>query len=207
MAGGQEGARTGVIDRIVLVVGPMRSGGALVAQIVHRLGYMVAVQMPAPIPPAWRSDFEDLELTLRLMRREPVDWKIYLENRRSVSRLCGFDGRIAVKSAYLALHWPALLEAAGDPVVFRTYRSSADMDRSVAAHPQLNLKDREEIRRALQKVRPTAELGYEHLVENPLVAVHSIAHHLGVCDESSIVSAAALVGRPTNYTSSTVALG
>lgn len=193
--------------RPVLITGLMRSGTSLVAEMVHRLGWQAAVTMGAPIPPAYRSDWEDLGLSLPLVGRER--WSAgrlqdYIGRRIDSSRIFGFGGKFALKSPYLVFIWPKLLTALRaldlpDPLVIRTFRREESVARSLAAHPQLYPDDQELIRGRLHRIHQDMVVGYEDAVADPLAAARALASALGVFDPPTVEAAAALVGLPTRY--------
>lgn len=187
---------------VTVIVGPMRSGTSLVASVVHRLGWHAGVRMYAPMPPTWRLDYEEPELSERLVRRDWPDqvwWIEYLAMRAEWSHALGFGGRFLLKCPHLALCWPMVLNEVENPLVFRTYRDRADTDRSMAAHPAMKESDQEEIRVALRKIAPDSEIGYEWATEYPERFVRLVAGHLGVEDDAAIQGAVATVGQPNRY--------
>lgn len=188
-----------MIDRVVLVTGAMRSGVSLVASMCHRLGFPVTSLLDAPIPPRFRSDWQDPRLTLRLMAREVIDWAEYLAQRRRESVALGFDGRVAISSQYLAVYWADVRKAIPDAFVIKTYRGHDDMAASMRAHPQISEADQELICRALHDVKADCSLGYEFVCENPQTAAEMLARHLGNADPVAVAAAAALVGKSTTY--------
>lgn len=191
-----------MIDKIVLITGPMRSGTSLVAQIVHRLGWHASPLIGPPIPPSWRSDWEDPNLTLKLLdglRPSPDWWRSYMNHRRTMSLAFGFKGRFAIKSPYLALVWPRVMEVVTDPFVIRTYRNAKEMDDSFMHHPQLQEEHQEAIKKGLRQVRPDIEIGYEWAVEEPKRMVNELAAKLGVEDDQAMAAAVALIHHPTRY--------
>jgi hypothetical protein len=192
-----------VIDRSVLITGLMRSGTSLVASMCHRLGFMVGPQIPVPIPPRWRSDWEPLELTRGLVNHRGDalhDWLVwYCHGLREQSRLVGFEGRICLKSPFLAPRWDIVRQAIPDAFVVRTFRYSEDVERSMAAHPALSAADQVKIAAGLRNVRPDCEIGYEAVCDNPVMYASILAKHLGNDSQADIEAAAALVGRQTVY--------
>ncbi len=193
------------MSHICLIVGPLRSGTSLVASMVHRLGWCAVSTMGPPIPPSWRADWEDLELSVPLIRgvRPTPEWlAAYIERRRAVSRLCGMGGKVALKSPYLAFIWPTLLEAIEyEPVVVRTYRDEVSMEASRAAHDHLLSADlQRRIRLACREIRPTLEIGYGPAIDYPTRTASALAQALGVTDAVAVAAAAAIVGLPTRYT-------
>lgn len=197
-----------MIDRVVAIVGPFRSGTSLVAQVVHRLGFPVALTIPAPAPPSWRGDWEDPELTLLLLQgvKPTADWYAdYLRRRREQSRVVGFGGRVAVKSPLLGLAWEgfavAARAAAGGkpPLVIRCYREHGAMARSLAAHPQLAPELQARVTLAAWRIPPDIEVGFEWAIDHPERAARAIAMALGVEDDAAVAAAAATIGRPTEY--------
>ena len=195
-------AREIAIPQIVLVTGPMRSGTSLVAGVLHRLGWCAAVKLAAPGPPSWRLEWEDVDMTVELIngrRPTPGAWIEYLADRARHSAAMGFGGRITVKSPYLALVWENLIRVAPDALVIRTYREEEGLARSMAAHPQLGAQQQEAIGRALLKITPTVELGYDYSVDYPERMVRGLAQRLEVEDPVAIQAAIAMIGRPTEY--------
>lgn len=204
-----------MIDRPVAIVGPMRSGGAMVAQVVHRLGWHAGHTTWMPQPPTWRLDMEDPELSNLLVRRlwPTVEWwGAYLLRRRSDSEMAGFGGRFLVKCPYLALCWEDMLAGFGGvkplgcpsadrrPFVIRTFRDRDGLERSMAAHPALSVADQEAIRAAAyKKTAPDSEICYDWAVESPEAVVRVLAGHLGQEDDATIRAAVALIGSPTAY--------
>lgn len=194
-----------MIERVVVILGPFRSGTSLVAAVVHRLGFPVAPTIIPPAPPAWRADWEDPALTMPLMGGlvPTVEWlKVYLERRDVASKALGFEGRVALKSCYLALHWPVLIAALGhQPLVIRTYREAGARRRSLEAHPALYLRvaDDARIGRAVDRIAPDALIGCEWAQENPLSCAELLAGHLGQADDVAVAAAAALIDRGTEY--------
>lgn len=188
-----------MIDKPVLILGPMRSGTSLAASMVHRLGFPVSNVIPAPIPPRWRSDYEDSWLTVRLMQRAVVDWHEYVAVRRESSELLGFGGRFSIKSPYLAPCWVDVQKAIPNAFVIKTFRGQDDIAASMHEHPQLSGADQELICRALYEVRADCSLGYEFVCENPQRAAEILAGHLGNADPVAVAAAAALVQEPTRY--------
>jgi hypothetical protein len=185
------------MKRPVIIVGLMRSGTSLVGSIVHYLGFPVSDIIPAPMPPAWRSDWEDPHLSLRLIAGEKINWESHLADRRFLSAGLGFDGRVAMKSPYLALHMQALLEF--EPFVIKVVRQGAAIERSFKAHPHLIRRDQERIRAALATIEADLLVSYDALVEESRFGVARIADALGVTDEEALVRAQALVDLPTEY--------
>ncbi len=190
--------------RIVLVTGAFRSGTSLVASIVHRLGWPVAAMIPAPAPPTWRSDWEDADLTVPLLqgyRPGAGELANYLERRAGLSRGLGFGGRVAVKSPYLALIFPALLaacESIGEvPLVVRTYRIHGRERR--LARTQLSREDDAAIVEALRGFSGDVFVEYGEAAANPHLVVRLLASRLGQPDDAAIAAAAASVGAPTRY--------
>jgi hypothetical protein len=185
------------MKRPVVILGLMRSGTSLVASLVHYLGFQVADIIPAPMPPAWRSDWEDPHLSLRLVAGERIDWKSYLAERRFLSETLGFDGRVAMKSPYLALHVRALAEI--EPFVIKVVRSPLAVERSFKAHPHLIRRDQERIRAALKTVEPDLQVSYDALVADPDFGVDRLAAALDVRAPETIDRACSLVASPTEY--------
>ncbi len=172
----------------------------MVAQIVHRLGFPVSAFIPAPGPPSWRSDWEDANLTMRLMLGLDVNWAGYVDERRKLSHAMGFEGRVAIKSPYLALHRKALDEALGDPQWIFCTRDEEDVARSMLAHPQLKLSDQAKIKRALDRFEETFfQFDYDFALRYPLESVGALAMHLELDDAEAVHAAAALIGSPTEY--------
>ena len=192
-----------MIDRPILVTGPMRSGNAMVAQVLHRMGYMASPLINAPIPPSWRSDYEDEDLALRMMsgERPSVDsWRIYLNQRQTVSLVLGFQGRYAVTGPYLSLGWDRLLEAMPvKPFVIQTRRRAEDVEASMAAHPRLSKEDQGQIKACCKKIKPDFWAVYEAAVDDPKRWCSSLARTLGVEDDRAVAAAAALIEKPTVY--------
>jgi hypothetical protein len=178
----------------------MRSGTSLVAQIVHRLGFQVAPFIPAPMPPSWRSDWEDPRITIDLILGEKIDWHEYMRGRAHLSKATGFLGRYAIKSPYLALRYGAISEAAPEAFWIRCERQEEAVDRSFKAHPQLDDVAQYRIDKALHTFDPHMIVRYEYVLEEPLMAVEQMANTLGVHDVEPIQAAANLVGQPTEYT-------
>ena len=195
------------MTRPVVIVGPMRSGTSMVAEVVHRLGWQVAVAMGAPVPPRWRADWEDLSLSVPVLRgdRPRADWlRGYLDRRRIYSERMGFGGRFALKSPYLALVWYELAAAFGEerPFIIKTERAPADIKRSMADHPSLSRKDQAKILAALVWIEGDLVVRYEDATADPLTFAGTVAAALGVLDDDATVrAAAALVGPRTEYAS------
>lgn len=188
---------------LVIVVGKFRSGTSLVAQICHRLGWQVAPTIPAPGPPSWRSDWEDAALTSALMAGKyptPQGWRDYLKWRRSVSRATGFEGRIALKSAYLALVWDDLMEVVGEhATTVHVHREEKARQASLAAHPALSSHADRLIGEALKTLEADVHVEYGQLCTLPLWQVASLADSLGVQDDAAVRAAIALVEQPKEY--------
>ncbi len=191
--------RTNAHDRPVLITGPMRSGTSLVAQIVHRLGWPVSVTIPAPCPPSWRSDWEDPQLTTRLIRGQHIDWDAYVLHRRVASKALGFEGRVAIKSPYLVMRREKITESLRVPLWIKVGRREDARQRSLAIYPQLSRVHDAAIMDALREFKSDVWILYEALIESPYAATKELATSLGVTDEDTINAAAALIGQPTEY--------
>lgn len=183
----------------------MRSGTSLVAQIVHRLGFPVSAFIPAPGPPSWRSDWEDVNLTMRLMLGLDVNWAGYVDERRKLSHAMGFEGRVAIKSPYLALHHKDLKEAFPDAQWVKCVRADADIERSMRAHPALSRAHQKRICAAMEKVGDLSsfEFFYADAMQAPFGSVSELAEYLDFdpydARPDDILAAAALIGQPTEY--------
>jgi hypothetical protein len=192
------------VSRVVLITGPFRSGTSLIASIVHRLGFHVAPSIPAPAPPSWRSDWEDVSLTQMLMRgfRPSTAWfRGYLERRSAVSRATGFEGRIAVKSPYLAMFWQEITDAAPEAFLIRMTRGDEGRQRSLRAHPALaaRIDDEKIIAYCCENLIAHVTFNYVDLLTYADMRIPRLAHVLGVTDRSAIDAAGKLVGYPTEY--------
>lgn len=189
--------------RPVLITGAFRSGTSLVAAVVHRLGWQIAPSIPPPAPPSWRSDYEDPQFTIRLMRGErpaTSTLRMYAAQRRAYSKATGFNGRIALKSAYLVFVWTRLLEALPDAFVIRIRREDSARRASLVAHHSLNdLGHDFAILEGLNAVRPHLDVWYEAVVERPEEFVRTVAQALGVQDDAAVTAATAMIGKPTEY--------
>jgi len=193
-----------VIDRPVVVLGPLRSGCSLVAGVCHRLGYSAGMVAFMPQPPSWRMDWQDHELTTLLVLRRWPDvawWHDYLERRIHFSRAIGFEGRIVLNCQWLALCWESFREALGpvEPFVIKAYRQEETMAVSMAAHPGLRQEDQTEIRAALLRIPSNCQIGYEYATGDPGHFVRALAGHLGQEDDATVQAAIGLVGKPTIY--------
>jgi hypothetical protein len=191
------------VSRPVFITGAARSGTSLVAAIVHRLGFQIAPTIPAPMPPTWRSDYEDPHFSLALMAgdRPSAEYlRRYLARRRAFSAACGFEGRIALKSPYLVRVWARLLEAAPDAFTIRVRREDAARARSLTAQPALMALGHDfSILEGLRSVQAHVDVWYEAIVARPAEFVVRLASLLGVSDHEAIDAAIALVGQPTRY--------
>lgn len=186
------------MPKVIAITGLMRSGTSMVAEVVHRLGWQAAPIMACPLPPSWRFDWEEPHLTKRLMLRQPINWKTYIERRLALAERLGFHG-IAIKSPYLALRWAEfMLHAPADVFVIKTERTEFNVERSLEAHPQLSKDDQEEIRAALHGVKADFGVSYESWAYSPYDEVPVLGMELGATEEGWL-AAAALVGRPTEY--------
>lgn len=183
--------------KVVLITGLMRSGTSLAAEIVHRLGFAVAPWIPAPAPPSWRSDWEDPQLTMRLMARRKIDWDAYILERKAAASALGFRG-ICIKSPYLALYLPELRPRADFLIV--TEREDREVDQSMARYPQLSAEDQDEIRSALDGVRPDRTFGLEWARMCPAIEVGQLAARLGVADDYAAIEAATKIIEPLEAT-------
>lgn len=196
-----------MIARPVVVVGPLRGGCSLVTGICHRLGFHAGLTFIAPHPPTWRLDYQEVELSVRLVERRwpTLDWwHLYIEKRRALSQRVGFGGRVVLNCQWLALCWDALIEALEaeweHPLTIRTYRDGEGLARSMAAHPLLKQADQDEIVAALyRRVSPEFEISYDFLVDDPEQVVRILAERLGVEDAEAVKAAVAMVGKPTEY--------
>jgi hypothetical protein len=195
------------LSRVVLITGPMRSGTSMVAEIVHRLGYPVSVLIPAPGPPSWRSDWEDPALTMKLMRGQEVDWKAYVDHRERASKALGFEGRVAIKSPYLALYKAAIEKSfpRRETQWIVCVRADAEVERSMLAHPALSRTHQKRIRAALEDFEDVApfEFDYFSAQQAPFESVTALAEELDFdpygASSADILAAAALIGQPTEY--------
>lgn len=177
----------------ILITGLMRSGTSVVSSIVHRLGYQVSLEIPAPAPPKWRSDWEDLYLSMDLMKRKRINWKSYLDDRREISDMLGFLG-VAIKSPYLALRYGEISSALEDCTWIVTQRERSYVDRSFAKCPQLSEDDQEKISGSVTHIYPAIVVAYEDLLMDPYAAVASLSKSIdGYSDEESLSAAAGLV--------------
>jgi hypothetical protein len=183
--------------KVVLITGLMRSGTSLAAAIVHRLGFAVATWIPAPAPPAWRSDWEDPFLTQKLMARRKIDWDAYILERKAAASVLGFKG-ICIKSPYLALYLPELRPRADFLLV--TEREDKEIEQSMARYPQLSLEDQDEIRSALDGVRPDRTFGLEWARMCPALEVAQLAKYLGVENDYAAIEAATKIIEPMEAT-------
>lgn len=185
----------------VVIVGGMRTGTSLASATVHRLGYQASLAIGAPVPPAWRSDWEDLNLAVRLMMSAEIkpDWfRQYIHDRRTVARLFGFRD-ISIKSPYLALHWANFRSAFDeDPIVLKCIRSNGRA-KSLDAYSFLDKQQSESIDNALDRIEADLVLKYEDAIACPVSYVERIAERLGVEDLDAITAAAKEIGEPTRY--------
>ncbi len=196
-----------MIDRPVVVVGAMRSGTSLVAGLCHRLGFHAGRFFFAPHPPTWRLDWQDQELSMKLVARDwpTLDWwHSYIEKRRVLSERVGFGGRIVLNCQWLALCWDDLIEVLEaeweHPMTIRTYRDGEGLARSMDGNPALKQADQDEIVAALyRRVAPHFEISYDFLVDDPEHVVRILAERLGVEDPDAVKAAVAMVGKPTEY--------
>jgi len=196
---------------IVAIVGQWRSGTSLVAQIVNRLGYHAAPTITAPCPPTWRSDWEDLDFTVPLMRRKKIDWDCYLEMRINVSAALGFGGDIAIKSPYLALVWDEFLDAVQPDHIIQTTREDEECERSLKHQPldvKLYRKDIDKIRKVDKALWVTCfarhmkmlDIPYEDIITHPVGLTSDIAEFINKgTDPETIKAASKLIGKPTEY--------
>lgn len=188
---------------IVLVVGAPRSGTSMVAQVVNRLGWHVGASVPPPIPPTWRSDFEDFDFSMRLARGErPSAPEIgrYLFSRLDLAVALGFPGgRFMLKSPLLALVWPQLTsELKRLSFTWRTisvWRQFSEREESrLAGPPGLAVEVCQEVVRAMECwVVPDLEIAYRKATEDPVVAVRALASVLSVDDDAAVAEAAKLI--------------
>lgn len=58
--------------RLILITGPMRSGTSLAAEMLHFLGAPAGVMQMMPQHPTWQSEWEDCELTTKLLELFPL---------------------------------------------------------------------------------------------------------------------------------------
>jgi hypothetical protein len=209
----------------VAILGPMRSGTAAVSQVVHYLGFNAGVAIHAPVPPAWRSDWEDLELSQALSQllplgddnpdssqrtaalnflatyvRRRMDWRATLEDFTG-SPQPGWS----MKSPLLALFLDELRAAVSDEedlrlrticVMREPEGLSASWNRTLG-----KIKDAVNtqfgIARALKGQTFTLLVNYDELVLHPQRGVLAIAGALGVDDPEAIERAISVVRQPT----------
>jgi len=190
------------MDPVVLIVGKFRSGTSMVAQVVNRLGWHIGGTIPTPCPPTWRSDWEDPLLSAPMIlghRYGLEELQAYVAARRHLSRMLGFGGRIAIKSPYLALIWPAVIAAASPALVVLADRDEESRRRSLTAHPLLSEEDDRLISEEMAYVQQNVTIYYEDAISDPAYSVKLLAVALGVKDERTISEATSLIGEPTEY--------
>lgn len=193
----------------MLITGQMRSGTAAVAEAVHALGIPVAVQMHAPVPPTYRMDWEDADLSLKLAPlmfgrkiRDFAAWfGQYLKTRSMFTHRQWGTEHFAIKSPLLPLVWPEVAAAVPGAIILHTRREQGDIDRSVRACFRVEqVKDalacNERIQAALEPIEPTMRVIYERLVVHPESCVEHIAGALGVSSKERIEAAVATVKEP-----------
>jgi hypothetical protein len=189
---------------VLAIVGQMRSGTSAVAEVVHTLGCPVAVHTPAPLPPTYRFDWEDSELSNALAKgKMSKPWLVdYLHSRDKHSKLFP-SGWFAIKSPLLALHWYEIDEAldevgVGDTCVVRVWRNPQEVERSMRLQPQLSVETNTEIRDAMTVMAGDLDMAisYETLLSTPLAMTRGLAKEMGIKDEERIMEAAARVRRP-----------
>ena len=183
--------------KVVLITGPMRSGTSLAAMIVHRLGFAVSTWIPAPAPPAWRSDWEDPYITVAMMARRKINWDEYIAARKRMASTLGFRG-ICIKSPYLALYLPEVRPRADYLIV--TEREESAIVQSMARCPSLSAQDQDEIKAALDGIKPDHQFVCEWVRTFPAIEVAQLAAALGVDNDHEAIQAAIELVEPLETT-------
>lgn len=212
---------------VAAIVGPMRAGTSAVSQVVHYLGFNAGQTIHAPIPPTWRSDWEDVELAKALSALLPLGDDLpnsrqktamieflagYVEHRRRwadlVGEACGkpLPGW-SLKSPLLTFFLDELRAVIADEedlrlrtlCVMRSERGISRSWESTMAKIEGAERTQFGILRELgrQETPFTYIVDYDKLVAKPKEGVLAIAAALDVDNQEAIERAIAVVRQPT----------
>jgi hypothetical protein len=153
---------------ILAITGQMRSGTSAIACAVHRAGIPVCVTMPAPLPPAWNSDYEDFTLSAALLegKCDEAWFKEYFAYRRAHADLAFGHEHFAIKSPWLAFCALELNDLFDDITWVKTSRDQAGIDASMSHHKQLNPDINKSIAQLLDNI-PGVTIDYNTLLADP----------------------------------------
>lgn len=212
--------------KVTLIIGPMRSGTSAVSEVVHYLGSSCGTSIAAPVPPSWRSDWEDFELSTSLARLLPmgpqppthaqrlavIDFLArYVKHRMHWhelvsqipdARQCGWS----MKSPLLALVFEEVRAAILDEEDLRlrvlTVRRSPEGIAGSWAGTMANIAGaaftQAHISEALLNIKADYVVDYDELVADPERIVPRIANAIGCTDDEAIVRAVQRVRFPTS---------
>lgn len=138
----------------VIITGEMRSGTSLCAQLLHHLGFFAGLYLTCPIPPRWRSDWEDPWAVDLVAHEKPIGedfFKKWALSKKKMSERMGFGGKILLKSPFIALHLNHAMGALPKAFVIVTKRDAREIEKSLKAHPWLDPEDNVKIRTALAR--------------------------------------------------------
>lgn len=207
----------------ILILGPRRSGSSAVAEVCHFLGVPAVIKLLAPMPPVWRFEWEDADLSMALAAVAinarswpdqdvaPEVWRRRLEatlrEKRAVARDVFRSDRIVMKCPDLVLIWDILrpmLEASGGYRVIRVTRNGhQDAVRRVFPPGTVDraLEVNTEIEKRLAGIPFGLKVRYEDLTGDPIGETTRIARFIGGIDPDRIRKAAARVLPPREVTS------
>jgi len=212
--------------KFVIVVGRMRSGTSAVGEVLHQMGCLMGTWFTAPIPPNWRSDWEDKDLNDIVFMRAPFgtdkpagvpnqkvyeDFSPYLEKRKAhIDTLAKVRGWRApcygVKQPFLLFFLPQFVEAVKrvglEPMVIYSRRPDWQVDGSADLTTNLK-KGGPESQAALTKIMDTYEpdysVEYDALIADPDTEVRNLARVVGIDEEAYIQAGVQSVKVPTSH--------
>jgi hypothetical protein len=175
----------------------------MLAEVVHFLGYPVALTMLTPGHPTWRPEWEDPALTFSMwFGSKPVDFHQHLLMRRETAvRRSEYHSvdlpGIAIKSPFLFIHREAFTEAAdelGFDLQWMTIgRNQKRVDASLRASLHgSDLVAATSINRVIRN-EMKVDCWYDDFMEDPYGMVSEVASKLGVTDVNSVLRAAGRV--------------
>jgi hypothetical protein len=171
--------------------------------------------MHAPVPPTYRLEWEDAELSVTLSRHALQGWnpkcgwapwlRNYMADRKAHAERFFGTHRFALKSPLLALVWGPLMEAAPGATIIRTTRPHREIEKSEArAFRAVGVERGREINarvgRALEPIVPHLSVHYPDLVREPAAVIADIVGLLDIGGNSAerIPAAVACVMEPTS---------
>lgn len=182
--------------RLILVTGQMRSGTSLAAEMLHFLGAPAGIMQLMPMHPTWKNEWEDAELTHKLVELFPLEdpkpnaarkeefrdfFPQYLANRaryiQTMDRVWNQrTGTFSMKSPLLALVLDDVREACDEfKIELKTVVCKRNADAVLGSLERALPEDKKAGAKKLNRLlathiaalKPDLEVVYEDVLANP----------------------------------------